>query len=185
MVFLSAWPVSTPEIIEIPGEESLLPVSLLFDKLHGTESLDYSKFEDTLVAETIHKAISSPHEKISLRDTSDLICPLAALMAISSGGEIIDAKHVRGKESNRIISTIRMLSSFGIEVEERKDGLSISGGQYPRAPSETVFCEDDHRLAMTALVLATKVGAELSGHEICDVSHPGFFEMIMPKSVGA
>lgn len=185
VVSLSTWPVSTPEVIEIPEEESLLPVSLLFDKLHGTESLDYSKFEDTLVAETIDKAISSPREKISLRDTSDLISPLAALMAISSGGEIVDAKHVRGKESNRIISTIRMLASFGIEVEERKDGLSISGGQYPRAPSEIVFCEDDHRLAMTALVLATKVGAELSGHEICDVSHPGFFEMIMPKSVGA
>ena len=74
-----------------------------------------------------------------------------------------------------------MLSSFGIEVEERTDGLSISGRQQPIEPSEEIDCEDDHRLAMTAAVLATKVGAKLSGHEICDVTHPGFLEMISPE----
>jgi len=181
VVSLFPWAVETPEIIEIPEESSLFPISLLFDRIHGTESLDYSKFKGTSVGFTIETAISENSRKVSLRDTSDVISPLAALMALGNGGEIIDAAHARRKESDRIVSTIRMLSSFGIEVEELTGGLSVSGGQYPRAPSRVIDCENDHRLAMTAAVLATKVGAELSGHEICDVTHPGFFDMIIPE----
>ena len=178
VVHLDHWSVGTPETIEIPEESSLFPISLLFDKLHGTESLDYGKFEGTHVADTIEVAISRKSRQVSLRDTSDIISPLAALMAIGNGGEIVEAAHARGKESDRIYSTIRMLSSFGIGVEERTGGLAILGGQQPKPPTEAINCENDHRLAMTAAVLATKVGADLSGHEICDVTHPGFFEMI-------
>ena len=181
VVSLSPWVVGTPEIIEIPGESSLLPISLLFDRLHGTKSFDFSKFEGTPVGASLEMAISGATGKVSLRDTSDVISPLAALMAMGNGGEIVEATHARGKESNRIFSTIRMLSLFGIEVEERDDGLFISGGQHPIEPSEEIDCEYDHRLAMTAAVLATKVGAKLSGHEICDVTHPGFLEMISPN----
>jgi len=184
VVSLFPWEVRTPEIIEIPEETSLFPISLLFDKLHGTKSLDYSKFEGTPASDTIEMAISGNYRKISLRDSSDVISPLAALMAMGNGGEIVGAHHARGKESNRIVSTIRMLSAFGIEVEERTGGLVMSGSQQPNVPSETVYCENDHRLAMTAAVLATKVGADLSGHEICDVTHPGFFEMITPQYSG-
>ena len=184
IVHLSPWTVGTPEIIEIPEESSLFPIALLFDSLHGTESLDYSKFQGTPVGSTVEIATSGRSEKVSLRDTSDVISPLAALMAMGDGGEIVEAAHARRKESNRIVSTIRMLSSFGIEVEERVGGLYISGSQRPRAPSGAIDCENDHRLAMTAAVLATKVGAELSGHEICDVTHPGFFEMITPELAG-
>ena len=181
VVSLSPWVVGTPEIIEIPEESSLRPISLLFDRLHGTESLDYGKFEGTPAGISLEMATSETPGKVSLRDTSDVIAPLAALMAMGNGGEIVEAAHARGKESNRIVSTIRMLSSFGIEVEERTDGLCISGRQHPIEPSEEIDCEDDHRLAMTAAVLATKVGAKLSGHEICDVTHPGFLEMISPE----
>ncbi len=184
VVSLSPWDVVTPEIIEIPEEGSLFPISLLFDNLHETESLDYGKFDGTPFGETMEKAAPSIPGKISLRDTSDMISPLAALLAIGNGGEIVEAAHTRGKESDRIASTINMLSSFGIEVEERLDGLSISGGQELRTPTEPVDCENDHRLAMTAAVLATKVGAELSGHEICDVTHPGFLEMLIPENAG-
>ena len=179
VVHLDHWSVGTPKTIEIPEESSLFPISLLFDRLHGTESLDYGKFEGTHVADTIEVAISRKSRQVSLRDTSDIISPLAALMAIGNGGEIVEAAHARGKESNRIHSTIRMLSSFGIGVEEKAGGLAILGGQQPRTPMEAINCENDHRLAMTAAVLATKVGADLSGHEICDVTHPGFFEMIL------
>ena len=178
---LAPWVVRAPDVIEIPEEESLFPVSLLFDRIHRTESFGCRKFEGTPIADAIEIATSGGPRKVSLRDTSDLISPLAALMAIGDGGEIVEAAHARGKESNRIISTIRMLSSFGIEVEERKGGLAMSGGQRLRAPSEIIDCENDHRLAMTAAVLATKVGSELSGHEICDVTHPGFFEMLIPQ----
>ena len=66
-----------------------------------------------------------------------------------------------------------------MEANETDTGLKITGGQLPRSPKRVFDCELDHRLAMTAGVLATKVGADLSGYEICDVTHPGFFEMII------
>ena len=78
-----------------------------------------------------------------------------------------------------ISSTVRLLSSFGMEANETDTGLEIPGGQLPSRPKRVFECEMDHRLAMTAGVLATKVGGDLSGYEICDVSHPGFFEMII------
>ena len=184
VVFLAPWSVESPETIEIPEESSLFPISLLFDKLHGTESLDYGKFNGTHVADAIGVANSGKSRKVSLRDSSDIIAPLAALMAMGLGGEIVEAAHSRGKESDRIASTIRMLSSFGIEVEERVGGLFIDGGQWPISPTDVIDCENDHRLAMTTAVLATKVGASLSGHEICDVTHPGFFEMILTQNSG-
>jgi len=106
-------------------------------------------------------------------------------MAMGGGGVIVGASHARGKESDRIMSTIRMLSAFGIAVEESHEGLKIPGRQRPKPPTAPIDCENDHRLAMTAAVIATKVGGDLSGHEICEVTHPGFFEMVLPNFDGS
>lgn len=181
---LRPWVVETPEKVEIPVEISLLPLSLLFDKLHRTTNLELNKFSESPIVDSIEEAVSLSNSQVSLRDVSDVIAPISAIMSLGSGGEIIGAHHARGKESNRILSTIRMLSSFGIEVKETRTGLTIPGGQFPNRPEAPIDCEFDHRLAMTAAVLATKVGGELSGHEICEITHPGFFEMIIPHEEG-
>ena len=179
-MILSNWKVKTPKKVEIPPEISLFPLSVLFDLLHGTRSLDQdlTNFQSP-VLEATSDALSSEKDEVDLRDSSDIIAPCAAIMALGTGGEILGAPHARGKESDRILSTVRLLSSFGMEANETDTGLKIPGGQLPRSPKKVFDCELDHRLAMTAGVLATKVGADLSGYEICDVTHPGFFEMIM------
>ena len=179
-MILSNWEVKTPKKVEIPPEISLFPLSVLFDLLHGTRSLDQdlTNFQSP-VLEATSDALSSEKDEVDLRDSSDIIAPCAVIMALGTGGEILGAPHARGKESNRILSTVRLLSSFGMEANETDTGLKIPGGQLPRSPKKVFDCELDHRLAMTAGVLATKVGADLSGYEICDVTHPGFFEMII------
>tara|TARA_Y100000766_G_scaffold232577_1_gene207025 strand:- start:92 stop:649 length:558 start_codon:yes stop_codon:yes gene_type:complete len=177
---LSNWEVRTPKEVEIPPEISLFPLSVLFDLLHGTRSMnqDLTSLRSP-VFEAISDALSSEKNEVDLRDSSDIIAPCAAIMALRTGGEILGVPHARGKESDRIASTVRLLSSFGMEASETVTGLSIQGGQLPSSPERVFDCELDHRLAMTAGVLATKVGGNLSGHEICDVTHPGFFEMII------
>jgi 5-enolpyruvylshikimate-3-phosphate synthase len=177
---LSKWEVKTPKKVEIPPEISLFPLSVLFDLLHGTRSIDQdlTNFRSP-VLEATSDALSSGKDEVDLRDSSDIIAPCAAIMALGTGGEILGAPHARGKESDRIVSTAGLLSSFGMEANETDTGLKIPGGQLPSRPKRVFDCELDHRLAMTAGVLATKVGADLSGYEICDVTHPGFFEMIM------
>ena len=179
-MILSNWEVKTPKKVEIPPEISLFPLSVLFDLLHGTRSLeqDLTSFRSP-VLEATSNALSSEKDEVDLRDSSDIIAPCAAIMALGTGGEILGAPHARGKESDRILSTVRLLSSFGMEASETDTGLKIPGGQFPGSPMRVFDCELDHRLAMTAGVLATKVGANLSGYEISDVTHPGFFEMII------
>ena len=177
---LSKWEVKTPKKVEIPPEISLFPLSVLFDLLHGTRSLDQdlTNFRSP-VLEATSDALSSEKDEVDLRDSSYIIAPCAAIMALGTGGEILGAPHARGKESDRIVSTAGLLSSFGMEANETDTGLKIPGGQLPSSPKRVFDCELDHRLAMTAGVLATKVGANLSGYEISDVTHPGFFEMII------
>ena len=177
---LSNWEVKTPKKVEIPPEISLFPLSVLFDLLHGTRSMnqDLTNLRSP-VLEATSDALSSEKAEVDLRDSSDIIAPCAAIMALGTGGEILGAPHARGKESDRIASTVRLLSSFGMEANETDSGLKIPGGQLPSSPKRVFDCELDHRLAMTAGVIATKVGGYLSGYEISDVTHPGFFEMIV------
>ena len=102
-------------------------------------------------------------QKIDLSEANDLITPLAAAMAIGGGGIIVGASHAQFKESNRITRTVEMLSQFSIDVEPTPDGLKINGGQRLIPPQSTVLTFGDHRMQMTAIILASKVGAEIKG----------------------
>ena len=184
-VDLGPWEVQTPEIVNIPEEISLLPLSKLFDALHGTTSMDAQiGNKDPRIMKAIGRTMICEGGVVNLRDASDIIAPAASLIAIRGGGSISGCSHARGKESDRIGSTIRMLSSFGILSEETEDGLLIPGGQWPSTPSEPVDSEGDHRLSMTAVVLASAVGGEVSGHNVCSSTHPEFIAMMMGEMEG-
>ena len=177
---IGEWVVRAPEFVEIPEEISLLPLSLLFDRLHGTKSLKVEPVNsDPRIIAAVDATMSCNGGQVDLRDASDIISPAAAILALGGGGRIVGSSHSRGKESDRIGSTCRMLSSFGISSEERIGGLEIPGGQSPISPPKPVDSEGDHRLAMTSMVLATSVGAEIDGGRICSITHPDFIEMLV------
>jgi 3-phosphoshikimate 1-carboxyvinyltransferase len=117
-----------------------------------------------------------------LSDESDIICPAAVLMAIGRGGRIVGVSHARGKESNRIETTINLLRCFGMDAEEREDGLEIPGYQSAIRPTEPVETFRDHRLAMTAMALASRYGGVVSEPEICAVSDPDFITRLLDLS---
>ncbi len=109
--------------------------------------------------------------EINLRDANDLLPPLAALMAISSGGRIIGAAHAAHKESNRLTKTRQLLVQFGIESTVLQDGIEVAGGQQIKSPGNIVSTFDDHRLQMTAVILACACSAKVSGpnlHKVAD-----------------
>ena len=101
-------------------------------------------------------------------------------MAVGGGGEIVGASHAQFKESNRIGRTVEMLAAYSIEVEGTTDGLKISGGQNPTTPLHIVPTFGDHRMQMTAVILAPKVGAEIEGASLHEVSFPEFLNLIQP-----
>ena len=185
IVDIGGWIVKTPEVVEMPEEISLLPISLLYDKLHGTKSLKIEIVNsDSRIIDAITSVMNCNGGVVDLRDASDLIAPAAAIIALGGGGRIVGSSHAKGKESDRIDSTFKMLSSFGISSVKSGDGLIVQGSQWPTSPTKPVNSQNDHRLAMTAIVLASFVGAQIYGEESCSVTHPDFIEMILGETGG-
>lgn len=115
-------------------------------------------------------------------DTAALIDELPVLAAIApyteTGIEIRDARELRVKESDRIAAVAANLRAMGAEVEEREDGLKISGGQNLRG-AELDSC-GDHRIAMAFAVAALRARGEttIDGAEAAVISFPDFFETL-------
>lgn len=154
-------------------------MALLLGKLHPNLQINIEKNDpDNLLFSTLDELEKENLGDLNLIDASDIITPAAALMAISNGGKITGAEHSKGKESDRIIKTCELLNSFSLECFPQKDGIRLTGKQMPKKPDSTINTHMDHRLAMTAVILATYCGAELDETEIINVTHPEFMELI-------
>ncbi len=176
---LTNWTLKSPGIVKIPSEISLYPMALLLGKLHPNLQINIEKNDpDNLLFSTLDELEKENLGDLNLIDASDIITPAAALMAISNGGKITGAEHSKGKESDRIIKTCELLNSFSLECFPQKDGIRLTGKQMPKKPDSTINTHMDHRLAMTAVILATYCGAELDETEIINVTHPEFMELI-------
>ena len=114
-------------------------------------------------------------------DEIPLIAGLAAF--IPGVTQIRDAGELRVKESDRIATTANLLRKFGVEVHEVEDGLDVVGNREKLVPA-VVHAGHDHRIAMTAAVIALGISGEsrIEGAEIADVSYPGFVNVM--KSFG-
>ncbi|MEE2902098.1 MAG: 3-phosphoshikimate 1-carboxyvinyltransferase [Myxococcota bacterium] len=114
-------------------------------------------------------------------DEIPLIAGLAAF--IPGVTQIRDAGELRVKESDRIATTANLLRAFGAEVHEVEDGLDVVGNPKNLVPA-VIHAGHDHRIAMTAAVIALGISGEsrIEGAEIADVSYPGFVNVM--KSFG-
>jgi 3-phosphoshikimate 1-carboxyvinyltransferase len=104
---------------------------------------------------------------------------IAVLGAVANGKTtIVNAEHVRHKETDRLHAMAVEMAKMGADIRERPDGLEISGG---RLYGAQVHGWHDHRIVM-ALTVAGLVagGTRIDTAEAVDVSYPGFFrEMAM------
>ncbi|ADB57986.1 3-phosphoshikimate 1-carboxyvinyltransferase [Archaeoglobus profundus] len=120
--------------------------------------------------------------EVDAGDTPDLVPTIAVLGAVAKGRTVIyNAEHLRYKETNRIETTYRNLKALGVEVEKRRDGLVIKGGNIRGG---VVDSYGDHRIAMAFAVLglvADKV--TVKNAEVVSVSFPNFFDVL--KDLGA
>jgi 3-phosphoshikimate 1-carboxyvinyltransferase len=175
IVIIEPWRVSAPAAVGIPDETSLLPMAMLMSELHCVE-VGVRGWDNELTPALM--ALSEQVSELDLRDESDVITPAAALLALVRGGRITGAAHSRGKESDRILRTVEMLAAFGMASNATDDGIEISGGQVPARPESPVETHGDHRIAMTAMVLASKVGGSIVNPEVSAVTDPGFIERL-------
>jgi 3-phosphoshikimate 1-carboxyvinyltransferase len=112
----------------------------------------------------------------SVPNLIDEVPALCALAAAANGEFVVrGAADLRTKESDRIATTAALLRAFGADVEETPDGLVVRGGRPLRAP-ERVSTHGDHRIGMSAALLALAAGApiEIDDAGCIATSFPGF-----------
>ncbi len=123
--------------------------------------------------------------RVNLRDSPDLLPPVAVLAAYSRGRSVITGvRHARFKESDRIAVMARELRKAGVMVQELEDGLIVEGGPVKAASFDA---ERDHRVFMSlvALALGAQGNSEISGEAYVADSYPNFFEDLRKLVKGA
>jgi 3-phosphoshikimate 1-carboxyvinyltransferase len=114
---------------------------------------------------------------VDLSDAPDLF-PIVAVLASQAKGvtEIVNAEHVRLKESDRIKSTVDFLKVMGANLQERPDGCLIKGPC--KLQGAEVDSLEDHRILMAAAVAGLVAqGETVISHGDCyRVSYPRFVD---------
>jgi len=111
-----------------------------------------------------------------LRNSPDLLPPLAILSLISSKPiEIVNVKHARLKETDRIAILARELPKLGINIEEKEDGLILESSK--NLTGAKLNSENDHRLFMAFCIAGTYIGnCVVTDSESVQVSYPNFIQ---------
>lgn len=123
-------------------------------------------------------SIQSPKKlnggRFDLSNSPDLLPPLAILaLKTTNPIEIINVKHARLKETDRISILARELVKIGIRVQEKEDGLILESPNESRGA--LLNSENDHRLFMAFCISGMYVGnCIVTDHESVAVSYPDF-----------
>jgi len=107
-------------------------------------------------------------------DEIPIVCALAARARGTT--EIADVSELRVKESDRLATMASVLREFGVECEERPDGLIIEGRPEGPLKAARVTSHGDHRIAMTAAILGLVADGptDIDDTECIATSFPGF-----------
>lgn len=109
----------------------------------------------------------------------DEVPTLAALACLANGVSVFrGADKLRGKETDRVETTIETIRALGGEASYNSGVLTVVGGR--KLHYGKVDCRGDHRIAMTAAVLGCcGEGCEITGCECVSISYPRFFEEVI------
>ncbi len=131
--------------------------------------------------------IKSPEKlkggKFDLSNSPDLLPPLAILaLKTSSPIEIVNVKHARFKETDRIAIISRELVKLGIKVQEKEDGMILESSK--NLCGAELNSENDHRLFMAFCIAGMYIGdCTVTDQESVKISYPSFVEEM--NSLGA
>ncbi len=109
-----------------------------------------------------------------MSDVSDTVQTLASVALFVEGPtNVRNVAHNRVKETDRIGNLAIELRKFGVQVDEREDGLTIHPAPLNSAEIETY---DDHRMAMSlALVGLKQPGVKILDPGCVSKTYPNYF----------
>ncbi len=187
--------IYSPTIFDIPIDFSSLALLLSASVLNGEnfsikgdignlpqgDEVFIDILEQLGVQVSINKdeiIVQSPRKlkggRFDLSNSPDLLPPLAILvLKTSSPIEVVNVKHARLKETDRIAILSRELVKIGIRVQEKEDGLIL--GPPENTKSAELNSEKDHRLFMAFCIAGMFVGnCIVTDPESVSVSYPNF-----------
>ncbi|HOU92312.1 MAG TPA: 3-phosphoshikimate 1-carboxyvinyltransferase [Polyangiaceae bacterium] len=123
--------------------------------------------------------------EVALRAIDEI--PILVVLAARARGrsEFFGVEELRVKESDRIALMVGLLRAFGVEAEERPDGLVVQGRPEGALRAARVTSGGDHRIAMCAAIL----GLVADGETVIDdagciaTSFPRFAETLRALGV--
>ncbi len=109
--------------------------------------------------------------------------PLVALCATQAQGvtTISGAEELRVKETDRISTITQELRKMGANIEEKPDGMIITGPTPLHAVDTNLDSHGDHRIAMMLMVAAllSQDHFKLQNADAVNVSYPKFYEDLL------
>jgi 3-phosphoshikimate 1-carboxyvinyltransferase len=112
---------------------------------------------------------------VNMKDIPDLFPIVAVLLSTAKGkSTLYGAPQLRFKESDRIRSTVNMLSALGSDIKESDDGCVING--VGRLKGGEIEHHEDHRILMAAAVASLVTDGEvvMRNSNCYEVSYPLF-----------
>lgn len=108
-----------------------------------------------------------------LADAPDLAPVLAAVgCLVSPELTVVNASHLRHKESDRIEDLAEAFGEVGFDVESRPDGFRVPAGDQTPEADGLFDPRGDHRLVMAALVLSTAAPLRIADARCVHKSYP-------------
>ena len=135
-----------------------------------------SKQGDKEIIEIIDK-LQTGGKVIDASQIPDLV-PIITVLATQTEGktEIVNAKRLRIKESDRLSSITEELTKMGAKIIENPDGLEILGKT--KLKGTTVYAHNDHRIAMSLAIASLCADGEtvITDSECVKKSYGNFWE---------
>ena len=150
---------------------------MLTDGAVSCTGLDETSLQQDKAIRALKQEICAGNSVIDCRNIPDLVPVMSVLAAVSPGTTTFThAERLRIKESDRIRSSIDMLTALGAEAEETEDGLKVTGRKSLRGG--TVSSAGDHRIAMSAAIasIVCEGPVIIEGAEAVQKSYPDFWE---------
>lgn len=133
---------------------------------------------------TVCKTDTLRASDIDAANIPDLVPALAVMAAFAEGTtRIYNAGRLRIKESDRIASTVQMLTSLGAIASETEDGLIIVGQK--QLAGGKVCAYNDHRIAMAAAAASAGCSSDVTVDDMSCInkSYPEFVRDFMSISI--
>jgi 3-phosphoshikimate 1-carboxyvinyltransferase len=119
--------------------------------------------------------------EINLINQPDLAQPLAVVCAILGVEVKLNGLQTLAiKETNRLEALKEELSNFGIEAEITSNSIEIKS-QEVQLPKRTIRTYNDHRMAMSFSLFASRIPIEIEEAGVVSKSYPDYFKHLLKK----